>query len=813
SIVINPDGTYSYTPDSGYVGIDSVVYNICDNGNPVLCDTSLLIININENNPSGNNPPYAGDDANNTNEDTPVSGNLLPNDFDPDGDSLIVNTTSIIAPLNGTVIIGSDGSYTYTPNADYCGTDQFVYEICDSGTPSYCVQATAYITINCVNDPPIANQDTISTNEDTPIVIVVLDNDTDIDSPIDTSSISIIDQPGNGVVVVDTITGSITYIPDTNFCGIDTFTYSLCDTGVPILCDTALVIVNVNCINDAPQAIFDSTAICADSTIVFNVLLNDTDVDFDSLTLQSTPLTAMNGVVSTTGVIGEIMYNPNAGFYGIDTITYIICDDGNGTLCDTGFAVVYVSPLNAIATVVTNVGCNGDSTGEISITLPGGGYSFQWSNGATTSSIDSLNSGTYNVLITDSLGCTGSYSYSINQPAAPLAVVGIVTDVLCNNGNTGAITANPSGGTSPYNIIWSIGDTTATIDSLVIGTYALTVIDFNGCSIIDSFTVNQSSGISANATVGSAACLNNLFASVAVQATGGTGLLTYSWNTGDTTATISNLIAGNYTLTITDSASCTQVFSYTVVDTSAIQITAASNTFCEGSSAELTAPSIGNANYQWYANGQLLSNQTAVTITVTDTASYYVVVSAACGLDTSASIALTQVANPVITISDGLILCQEKSVQLFASGGENYIWSPSQSLNNAATENPIASPSVTTTYTVTVSNSFGCVATDSVRIEVCDELIIPNGFSPDGDGVNDVFEIVGIERYPNNNLKIFNRWGNLVFEQDGYSNTWNGVVNTKGIVVGEKVPAATYYYILDLGDGSDKRASFLVIKY
>src|SRR5690606_22538536 len=128
-----------------------------------------------------NDPPFAGDDFAFTPKNEPVDGNLLPNDYDPNGDNIILNVTPISAPSNGSVSVSPDGSFTYTPNNDYVGPDQFVYEICDDGTPSLCAQATAYITVYPFNNPPVAADDINNTLINTPVPGNVITNDFDPD--------------------------------------------------------------------------------------------------------------------------------------------------------------------------------------------------------------------------------------------------------------------------------------------------------------------------------------------------------------------------------------------------------------------------------------------------------------------------------------------------------------------------------------------------------------------------------------------------------------------------------------------------------
>jgi gliding motility-associated-like protein len=165
------------------------------------------------------------------------------------------------------------------------------------------------------------------------------------------------------------------------------------------------------------------------------------------------------------------------------------------------------------------------------------------------------------------------------------------------------------------------------------------------------------------------------------------------------------------------------------------------------------------------------------------------------------------------SISNDQIICPPETVHLNATGGVTYQWSPSSFMTFSNIPDPIVYPPATTTYSVQVTNEWGCKLIMSVDITVaCDTLFIPNGFSPNDDGTNDGYVIDGIENYPGNKLWVYNRWGNLIFKTKNYDNKWDGVSNVAGIYMGHKVPTGTYYFILDLNDNSKPRAGFLIIR-
>lgn len=199
--------------------------------------------------PIGDQPPVAIDDAATTNEDTPVVITVLTNDSEPEGEAISV-TAITNQPANGSVVMNADGSITYTPNADFVGTDTFVYEICD--TDGLCDTATVTVTVVAVNDPPVAEDDAEQTGQNTAVDIPVLVNDSDPDGDVITVT-SIVSAPENGTAVINP-DGSITYTPVDDFSGSDTFVYQICDPSG--LCDSATVTVVVG----LPATGFDDAA-------------------------------------------------------------------------------------------------------------------------------------------------------------------------------------------------------------------------------------------------------------------------------------------------------------------------------------------------------------------------------------------------------------------------------------------------------------------------------------------------------------------------------------------------------------------------
>ena len=327
SVVINEDGTITYTPNENFNGEDTFEYTIEDEDG--LQDTATVTITVNP----VNDAPVANDDTASTDEDNVVTVDVLDNDTDVDGDELTVVSTT--EPSNGSVVINEDGTVTYTPNENFNGEDTFEYTIEDEDGLQD--TATVTITVNPVNDAPVANDDTASTDEDNAVTVDVLDNDTDVDD--DELTVVSTTQPSNGNIVINE-DGTITYTPNENFNGEDTFEYTIEDEDG--LQDMATVTITVNPVNDAPVANDDTASTDEDNVVTVDVLDNDTDVDGDELTVVSTTEPSNGSVVINED--GTVTYTPNENFNGTDSFEYTI-EDKDG-LQDTATVTITVNPVN-----------------------------------------------------------------------------------------------------------------------------------------------------------------------------------------------------------------------------------------------------------------------------------------------------------------------------------------------------------------------------------------------------------------------------------------------------------------------------------
>ncbi len=350
TLVFNPDGSYTYTPNTDYVGEDTFEYQICDGGNPQACDTAVVYIEVQPIGSPDNEPPVANADTNVTQVNTPVDGNVLPNDYDPDGDPITITTPTVTTAEGVTVTINPDGSYTYTPPADFEGEDTFMYTICDNGAPPLCDTATVTIQVlGTTGNITHAVDDAYFGFPDMDITGNVLDNDTDPqndDQMVDTT-ISPISGPSNGTLVLNA-DGTFTYTPNAGYTGTDQFVYEIFDDKTPEARDRATVYLSIdpNGPGNEITAIDDINDTFVNQPVSGSVATNDLNPDGPAGTEVFT-LVGGSGPSNGTLVFnpdGSYTYTPNTDYVGEDTFEYQICDGGNPQACDT--ATVYIEVVD-----------------------------------------------------------------------------------------------------------------------------------------------------------------------------------------------------------------------------------------------------------------------------------------------------------------------------------------------------------------------------------------------------------------------------------------------------------------------------------
>lgn len=335
--------------------------------------------------------------------------------------------------------------------------------------------------------------------------------------------------------------------------------------------------------------------------------------------------------VWSDGQTSSTINNVSAGAY-----TLTITDDLG---CTETFEYLINEPEEplSIQLETEDVKCFGESTGSISAVVAGGtqNYSFLWSNGETTQNINNLSADTYTLTVTDDLGCVESSTVIINEPAAPLALSSLATDVLCYGGNDGSIDLTVTGGTSPYAYTWSNGnsvilsDTTQDLANLTADEYLVFVEDANQCTETLVTVINEpAEPISVSSNVTDVDCYGLPNGAIDITVNGGTPNYTYSWSNGQTTEDLTSVTGGTYTVTITDQNGCVKVDSFYVKQPSAelTVTTFGKDVSCNGDATGSIQSTVTGGTmpytYSW-SNGETtddISSLTAgsYTLTVTD---------------------------------------------------------------------------------------------------------------------------------------------------------------------------------------------------
>ena len=316
ALSLNANGTFTYTPAANYTGPDSFVYSASDGSFSANATASITISS------AGNSAPVAVNDSYTATEDTvlnvPQATGVLLNDTDSDTDPLTANI--VTQPAFGAVVLAANGSFTYTPVANYNGPDSFTYRAFDGVANS--IAATVSITVNGTPDAPVAVGESYATDRGVALVVNapgVLANDTDPDGQ--TLTAQLVANPASGTLALNA-NGSFTYTPTPTFSGAVNFTYRASDGA--LTSSVATVTISVN---SAPVAAADSYAATEDTTLnvpATGVLANDSDPDGEPITAVLVT-NAANGTV-TLNANGSFTYVPAANFAGPDTFTYRATD-------------------------------------------------------------------------------------------------------------------------------------------------------------------------------------------------------------------------------------------------------------------------------------------------------------------------------------------------------------------------------------------------------------------------------------------------------------------------------------------------------
>ncbi|MEI6574835.1 MAG: T9SS type A sorting domain-containing protein [Bacteroidota bacterium] len=347
-----------------------------------------------------------------------------------------------------------------------------------------------------------------------------------------------------------------------------------------------------------------------------------------------------NGSVITniTGATPAYTYNWSGplGFSStVDDISNLISGNYLLTITDlnsctktTNFNITQPNLLT-VTGIVTDVACHAATTGSIDITVLGGNpaYNINWSNGAHTEDLIGIGIGTFNVSVTDQLGCTVSSAWTLTQPSGIVVTLDSLKNAICPGGNSGKIYVSVNGGVTPYTYLWSDGSALEDRPTLIAGTYHLTVTDHNFCTLVSTYTITAPADFVITPTLTNIDCHGNANGAINLVITGGTPAYSYLWNNNATSMDITNLTAGTYTITVTDSKACSYTHSYEITQPDVLNIMGNTTNpscyqFTNGSILTLTSGGTSPFTYHW--NDNVTSpNRTGISsgtyhVTVTD---------------------------------------------------------------------------------------------------------------------------------------------------------------------------------------------------
>jgi gliding motility-associated-like protein len=525
---------------------------------------------------------------------------------------------------------------------------------------------------------------------------------------------------------------------------------------------------------------------------------------------------------------GNIVLNVSGGSPGYTyrwaTSTFIVINDYDSILsqlksdyylltvtdskgCAEQQTISVAQPANALdATVVAQqeISCFGYADGAVTIDAQGGTapYTYTWDNGVTGRTISNVVAGDYTVTVTDNMNCEAVKTFNIKGPNAPLDAFVTSTNIKCFGDQNGTASLTITGGTPPYQHVWTNGDTATMLYNLAHGPYTITVFDSKGCFVKTGAWVDgPQTPLAVSFTADSAKCFGSNDGKITVNITGGTTPYKYYWADtlrlfNNNRETLNHISSGEYLFRVIDHYGCEKSETVKVFEPAPMdRIFTVSNVKCFGNSdggiKVLATGGIPPYTFRW--NDTL----TLQTLTGISAGNYSLTITDANNCKFVTDTVVTQPNKLKVVMKAQGVSCfalTDAKIDLSVTGGSglySYNWNTgatSQDLKDIHSGN----------YSVTVKDGNNCVDSASVFIETSDAdcIYIPNSFTPNGDGMNDTWMIKNINLYPKTMVLVFNKWGNKVFESPrGYPEPWDGTLD------GSPLPSDTYYYVIDFGNG------------
>ena len=526
-------------------------------------------------------------------------------------------------------------------------------------------------------------------------------------------------------------------------------------------------------------------------------------------------------LLQTTSTAVGLCVNNNVN----STIYTCIISDAQGCYDTVSYSLSQPEPMHTTIDIVDQIACFGENSGKIKAEAQGGNtpppYTYTWNNGINTSTNYNIIAGNYVVVVTDNKGCSDTAEVMLEEPTS-LSVTISESDVTCFGSDDGEIIATPSGGTPEpgipptYYYLWddSNGQTTQTATGLSPNIYTVTVTDANGCTVT-SQTINingPTNELVVTADSTDETCLLN-DGSAQVFVLGGVPDYDFTWSGpngySNTNSNISNLIPGLYSVTVTDANGCEVSTTTTVNGVTEIflpdNVSLLDTTICLGTTIILDVQQKPGLFYTWDDGSTNADREVSPTNPFNNY--FLTVVDPNClnPYTVEAIVRVTQVENTILNDANNMvgnnpIIILDDQINLQSENlFDAYLWSDGSSSNNISVQ-----PLESAWYSLMVDSS-GCLGIDSIYVVLG---VIPyDAITPNGDQMNDVWEILDIENYPAAIVKVFNRWGEIVFESNGGDTfiPWDGIYES------EELPVGTYYYVIDLNNGEDAQTGPITI--
>lgn len=538
-----------------------------------------------------------------------------------------------------------------------------------------------------------------------------------------------------------------------------------------------------------------------------------------SITSANPPCSNINNgsiTITPTSGTGPYQYSLNGGpqqgsnvFTGLAPGNYTVTFTDAVGCTGTNTVILTTNPaITATSTLVSPL-CNGVSNGSITLNVSGGvpPYEYSINAGATyqvSPTFGSLAAGTYNFLVRDAMGCIFNFTFTLTQPTVVNAAT--VNGIASCANNDGSISITASGGTPAYEYSINNGVTYQAgniFNNLPVGNYNnIRVRDANGCIANTNAVVLLNDTMRLDLGADSTICFG---IKITLQPQTNPQTDTFRWTpaAGLDYDTAKNPIASPNDTTkyylLAKWGICQRLDSITVnILHKPVANAGKDTTVCYKTNALLVGNATnlsGTVNYLWSPPDSLNTPNTPVTIARIDTTRKFVLTvtdNYGCNFTVSDSMWVYMMPPLVVFAGNDTNAIIRRPHQLLASGGSNYVWSPAGALNNPFIANPLATLSTDTYFTVQVTDSIGCTASDGVFIKVYEGPMyyLPNAFSPNGDGLNDIFRPIPVGIHSTEYFRVFNRYGDLMYQTNKWMEGWDGMHK------GKKALSGTYVWTI-----------------